>query len=749
MKEKEQEKKSHHHYDHCCEEEHHHHHDHEGCGCAMCQLEEMMGGHHEEECDDECCHEHHHHDHCCEEEHHHHHHDHEGCGCAMCQLEETMGGHHHEEECDDECCHEHHHHDHEGCGCAMCQLENPSQVKESEPRDEPQNNTAMNVVKISLAAAALLTGGAHIGPSWLAMLICLITIVVWGRELFVKAFHGLKHRDLDENVLMAIAVVAAFLLGENFEAIMVVLLYSLGEILEQKAVLKSRKDISQVINIRPQKANLLKADGSVQEVYSSKIRPGDMILVRAGERVPVDGVIVEGDSAMDQSALTGEAAAVGVGRGDNVLSGSVNLSGVVKVKASSAFEDSTASRMIRLVEESSAQKGKTEKVITRFAKIYTPLVILCAAAVAVLPPLIGGGEWKTWIMNSLVFLVASCPCALVISVPLGLYSGVGAISQYGILVKGTKFIEPLAKAKAIVMDKTGTITTGELKVSQAQAIDPQQEETFLRLTALAEGYSSHPIAQAIFKELEPKLQTEDQQRADNVKEIAGKGIRMSYNGKNLLCGSGRFLDEEGIDISSCPKASVYTAYDGELLGYVVLSDRPREEAREAVSQWKQAGIENTVMLTGDSQLFAKQVQEQCGIDQMHADLLPQDKLSKLKEIKSANGRVIFIGDGINDAPVLAAADVGVAMGLGTDAAIEAADAVLMREKLTALTTAIKISRKTMGIVYFNICFILLSKLLVFSLGAIGIVTMWMAVLADVGVSIITVLNSVRILKYKE
>ena len=711
MKEKEQEKKSHHHYDHCCEEEHHHHHDHEGCGCAMCQLEEMMGGHHHEECAEECCHEHHH-DHCCEEEH-------------------------------------HHHHDHEGCGCAMCQLENPSQVKESEPRDEPQNNTAMNVVKISLAAAALLTGGAHIGPSWLAMLICLITIVVWGRELFVKAFHGLKHRDLDENVLMAIAVVAAFLLGENFEAIMVVLLYSLGEILEQKAVLKSRKDISQVINIRPQKANLLKADGSVQEVYSSKIRPGDMILVRAGERVPVDGVIVEGDSAMDQSALTGEAAAVGVGRGDNVLSGSVNLSGVVKVKASSAFEDSTASRMIRLVEESSAQKGKTEKVITRFAKIYTPLVILCAAAVAVLPPLIGGGEWKTWIMNSLVFLVASCPCALVISVPLGLYSGVGAISQYGMLVKGTKFIEPLAKAKAIVMDKTGTITTGELKVSQAQAIDPQQEETFLRLTALAEGYSSHPIAQAIFKELEPKLQTEDQQRADNVKEIAGKGIRMSYNGKNLLCGSGRFLDEEGIDISSCPKASVYTAYDGELLGYVVLSDRPREEAREAVSQWKQAGIENTVMLTGDSQLFAKQVQEQCGIDQMHADLLPQDKLSKLKEIKSANGRVIFIGDGINDAPVLAAADVGVAMGLGTDAAIEAADAVLMREKLTALTTAIKISRKTMGIVYFNICFILLSKLLVFSLGAIGIVTMWMAVLADVGVSIITVLNSVRILKYKE
>ena len=711
MKEKEQEKKSHHHHDHCCEEEHHHHYDHEGCGCAMCQLEEMMGGHHHEECAEECCHEHHH-DHCCEEEH-------------------------------------HHHHDHEGCGCAMCQLENPSQVKESEPRDEPQNNTAMNVVKISLAAAALLTGGAHIGPSWLAMLICLITIVVWGRELFVKAFHGLKHRDLDENVLMAIAVVAAFLLGENFEAIMVVLLYSLGEILEQKAVLKSRKDISQVINIRPQKANLLKADGSVQEVYSSKIRPGDMILVRAGERVPVDGVIVEGDSAMDQSALTGEAAAVGVGRGDNVLSGSVNLSGVVKVKASSAFEDSTASRMIRLVEESSAQKGKTEKVITRFAKIYTPLVILCAAAVAVLPPLIGGGEWKTWIMNSLVFLVASCPCALVISVPLGLYSGVGAISQYGILVKGTKFIEPLAKAKAIVMDKTGTITTGELKVSQAQAIDPQQEETFLRLTALAEGYSSHPIAQAIFKELEPKLQTEDQQRADNVKEIAGKGIRMSYNGKNLLCGSGRFLDEEGIDISSCPKASVYTAYDGELLGYVVLSDRPREEAREAVSQWKQAGIENTVMLTGDSQLFAKQVQEQCGIDQMHADLLPQDKLSKLKEIKSGSGKVIFIGDGINDAPVLAAADVGVAMGLGTDAAIEAADAVLMREKLTALTTAIKISRKTMGIVYFNICFILLSKLLVFSLGAIGIVTMWMAVLADVGVSIITVLNSVRILKYKE
>ena len=722
----------HHHEDSCgCGHEHHHE---ESCGCGH-------EHHHEESCG--CGHEHHHEESCgCGHEHHHdedscgcgheHHHE-ESCGCAMCQLEDVIGGRNQK-------------HSGDSCGCAMCRLENPSQsVPEEQEEKEPSQKWKW-AAKIGAAALALLCTEVLELPWLVGFAVSLITILLWGADLLKKAANSFRRKSMDENVLMSIAVAAAFVLGEFFEAIMVVILYSVGELLEEKAVKKSRREISEVVNIRPQRANRLLADGTVKEIPSAQIQVGDLLLVRAGERVPVDGVIEEGESSMDQSALTGEAIAVGVHKGDRVLSGSVNLSGALKIKAQAAFEDSTASRMIRLVEESSAQKGQTEKLITRFTKIYTPLVVLCAVLVAILPPLFGLGEWKQWIMNSLVFLVASCPCALVISVPLGLYSGVGAISKQGVLVKGTKFLEPLAKAKTIVLDKTGTLTTGELEVSQAQALVEQDKETFEQLTALAEGYSSHPIAQAVLRYLNRQPEKQD---VSDVKETAGKGVSLTYRGEKLLCGSFRLLEEAGIDLNGLPKANVYTAYCGKVLGYVILSDRPREEAAQAVRRWKEYGIEQTVMLTGDSALSAQRVKEKVGIDKMYTDLLPQDKLTHLKETKQQGKAVLFVGDGINDAPVLAAADVGIAMGLGTDAAIEAADAVLMSEKLTSLTAAMKISRRALSVVYFNIWFILLIKLAVFALGAVGIVNMWMAVFADVGVSILTVLNSVRILKFQE
>ena len=716
------EKKKVHNTEDSCGCGHEHHHDGDNCGCGH--------EHHHDEDSCGCGHEHHHEESCgCGHEHHHE----ESCGCAMCQLEDVIGGRNQK-------------HSGDNCGCAMCRLENPSQSAPKEQEEKEPSQKWKWAAKIGAAALALLCTEVLELPWLVGFAVSLITILLWGADLLKKAANSFRRKSMDENVLMSIAVAAAFVLGEFFEAIMVVILYSVGELLEEKAVKKSRREISEVVNIRPQRANRLLADGTVKEIPSAQIQVGDLLLVRAGERVPVDGVIEEGESSMDQSALTGEAIAVGVHKGDRVLSGSVNLSGALKIKAQAAFEDSTASRMIRLVEESSAQKGQTEKLITRFTKIYTPLVVLCAVLVAILPPLFGLGEWKQWIMNSLVFLVASCPCALVISVPLGLYSGVGAISKQGVLVKGTKFLEPLAKAKTIVLDKTGTLTTGELEVSQAQALVEQDKETFEQLTALAEGYSSHPIAQAVLRYLNRQPEKQD---VSDVKETAGKGVSLTYRGEKLLCGSFRLLQEVGIDLNGLPKANVYTAYCGKVLGYVILSDRPREEAAQAVRRWKEYGIEQTVMLTGDSALSAQRVKEKVGIDKMYTDLLPQDKLTHLKETKQQGKAVLFVGDGINDAPVLAAADVGIAMGLGTDAAIEAADAVLMSEKLTSLTAAMKISRRALSVVYFNIWFILLIKLAVFALGAVGIVNMWMAVFADVGVSILTVLNSVRILKFQE
>ncbi|MBQ8598629.1 MAG: cadmium-translocating P-type ATPase [Oscillospiraceae bacterium] len=706
-----------------CGHDHKHEHKHEGesCGCAMCQLENLSNLSEDCECDDEDCGCHHHHDH--EQEH---------CTCGC--------GHDHKHE---------HKHEGESCGCAMCQLENVK-VSEEEPITPPPEKEKKGFVlpELSMPVLCILTGALILlsmipGLSLLKGLFYLIPTLLWGKLPFSRGWKALKRRQLDENVLMSIAVIAAFLIGEYFEALMVVILFTIGDWLELKAVQRSRKDIAQVVNIRPQKANLILPNGEVQTILSKKLRIGDRIQIKVGERVPVDAVILEGQSTMDRSAITGESVAVGVQAGDHLMSGEVNLSGVLTCRCETTYDNSTASKIIQLVEESSAQKGETEKFISRFAKYYTPAVVVMAILVILIPPLLGLGSFRMWLSRSLVFLVASCPCALVISVPLAFFSGVGAMSKQGVLLKGTKFIEPLAKAQTIVCDKTGTITTGELQVSGVEQLNDAYD--LRSVTALAEKYSDHPVAQAICRTFGHGDESAD---VKNVEEIAGKGVSLLMDGRKVLCGSARLMKEEGISMDNVPEANVYTAVEGVLLGCVMLSDVPRSDAAETVKQLKALGVEQTVMLTGDSAISAQVVKEQVGIDEMHCGLLPQDKSHLMQELKQSGKTTVFVGDGINDAPVLAAADVGFAMGLGTDAAIESADAVLMSDSLSSLPRVIRTARDTMTIVKQNITFILASKLIVFVLALLGYAPMWLGVFADVGVSVLSVLNAVRILNVK-
>ena len=650
----------HHEHEHCscgCGHEHHHEHKHEhkhegeSCGCAMCQLENLSNL--SEDCEEEDCH--------CHEHHHEHKHEHkhegESCGCAMCQLENLSNlsedceeedchcheYHHHEHEhCSCGCGHEHHHehkheHKHEGesCGCAMCQLENVK-VSEEPVKEAPVQTKASKgfaLPEFSMPIMAVIAVVAVVlsvipGLSLLKGLFYLIPTLLWGKLLFTRGWKALKRKQLDEHVLTSIAVIAAFLIGEYFEALMVVILFAIGDWLEVKAVQRSRKDIAAVVNIRPQRANLILPNGEVQNILSKKLRIGDKIQVKVGERVPVDCVILEGQSTMDRSAITGESVAVGVQAGDRVLSGEVNLSGVLTCRCETTYDNSTASKIIQLVEESSAQKGETEKFITRFAKYYTPAVLVLAILTIIVPPLLGLGSFRMWLSRALVFLVASCPCALVISVPLAFFSGVGAMSKQGVLLKGTKFIEPLANAKIIVCDKTGTITTGELQVSKVEQFSEAYD--MRAVTALAEQYSSHPVAQAICRAFGKGDETAE---VKEVKEFAGKGVSLLMNGKQVLCGSARLMSEHGISMEAVPEANVYTAVDGELLGCVMLSDVPRSDAAETMKQLKALGVERSVMLTGDSAISASVVAEQVGVDYVHSGLLPQDKSRLMKELK--------------------------------------------------------------------------------------------------------------------
>ena len=562
-----------------------------------------------------------------------------------------------------------------------------------------------------------------------------------GWKVFVKGLKNLIKFRIEETVLMMVAVIAAFILGEYVEGAMVTLLFTVGELIEDYAVDKSRRSIEQLSKIRPDSATLY-LDGIEKTVPAESVRTGSVITVKPHERIPLDGIIIDGSSTIDNSALTGESLPQSVAEYSEVLSGGINGDGLLRIETTKEFSESTAARILRLVEDAAANKGKQEKFISRFASVYTPAVIGISLLIAVLPPLLGLGSFSQWIYNALVVLVASCPCAIVISVPLSYYSGIGAASKNGVLIKGGNYLEALAKADVFAFDKTGTLTKGDLTVSRVYTYGGYGEDEVLSLAAACEKYSVHPIAQAIKESAQAEIKG-----LSDYKEIAGRGTCAVFNGKKLACGNERLL--------SCPvpaelkdRPAVYLVYDGELVGAIELSDAVRDEAKGVISGLKKLGAQKTVMLTGDKKSAAHSVSKKIGIDSYYSELLPDQKLEKINAIKRDGHTVCFVGDGINDAPVLAASDCGAAMGLGSEAAIESSDIVLSSGNLTQLPKAVRIARATMRTIKGNIILALAVKAAVIILACFGLAAIWMSVVADTGVCVICVLIAARLLKYK-
>ena len=585
----------------------------------------------------------------------------------------------------------------------------------------------------------------------------LIPYLIVGYRVLFKAVRNIANgKVFDENFLMAVASIGAFFVGDYPEAVVVMLFYQVGELFEDYAVGKSRKSIAELMNIRPDYANLKTAEG-VEKVTPDQVKVGDIIVIRPGEKVPLDGVVVSGHSTLDTAALTGESVPQDIEEGSRIISGCINLSGLIEVRTEKEFGQSTVSKILELVENATSQKAKTENFITRFAAVYTPAVVGAAVLLAVVPPLvIEGAGFSDWIYRALSFLVVSCPCALVISVPLGFFGGLGAASRIGVLVKGSNYLEAAAHAEFVVMDKTGTLTKGVFEVEKVQAAEGFEggKERLLKLAAAAESNSSHPISLSLRRaaEAEYGFNVEDF-FIKEVTEIAGHGVSADIDGHAILAGNHKLMNKEGIPFRTPDEAGtvVYVAVDGTYAGHILIADQIKEDAEEAVSGLRARGI-TTVMLTGDNKTAAESVGRKLGLDRIYSQLLPEDKVSRVCELideKSEKGKLLFVGDGINDAPVLARADVGVAMGgLGSDAAIEAADIVIMDDKPSKLLDLMKISRQTLSIVKQNIVFALGVKLIVLVLSAIGLANMWAAVFADVGVSMIAILNSLRALKMK-
>ena len=581
----------------------------------------------------------------------------------------------------------------------------------------------------------------------------LVPYAIIGHDVLRGAVNGIRNGQVfDERFLMAIATVGALVLGEYSEAVAVMLFYQVGELFQSYAVGKSRQSIASLMDIRPDYANVMR-DGQLEQVDPEEVAVGDEIVIQPGERVPLDGVVVEGRTSLDTAALTGESLPRAVDTGDEVISGCVNLDGLVTVRVSKPYGQSTVAKILDLVENSSAKKAKAENFITRFARWYTPTVCVLALALAVLPPLVLGGGWATWVYRALNFLVVSCPCALVISIPLSFFGGIGGASRQGILVKGGNYLEALAGAQIVVMDKTGTLTEGRFTVAEVQAVGALQPTEMLELAALAEQHSSHPVARSIC-EAAAKQGRPDPARVGEVQELAGLGVTAKVDGRAVAVGNARLMEREGVRRSAVQQAGtvVYLAVDGEFMGVIRVEDAPKANAEEALRGLKQAGADRLVMLTGDAPEAAAAVAEKLGIDEVHAGLLPADKVERVERLlteKNPRRTLVFVGDGINDAPVLSRADVGVAMGaMGSDAAIEAADIVLMDDDLRKLTAAIRIARQTLRVVNQNIVFALGVKGLVLALCALGIVGMWAAVFADVGVAVIAILNAGRMLSYR-
>ena len=590
---------------------------------------------------------------------------------------------------------------------------------------------------------------------WLVFLIYLIPYLVIGYDIVYKAVRNISHGQVfDENFLMMVATFGAFGVKEYSEAVAVMLFYQVGELFQNYAVGKSRQSISDMMNICPEYANI-EEDGVLTQVDPDDVEVGTIIVVKPGERIPLDGIVTEGTSMIDTAALTGESVPRRATVGDEIISGCVNGSSTIKVKVTKAFEDSTVARILELVENASSKKAKVENFITRFAKYYTPVVTIGAVILAILPPLILGGGWADWIQRACIFLVISCPCALVISVPLGFFGGIGASSKIGILVKGSNYLEAVAEMTTIVFDKTGTLTKGEFKVSEVQPSADKNntigKEELLEIAAYGEGYSNHPIANSIREAYGKTLSME---RVTDTEEIAGHGIHTFIDGREVYLGNAKLMDAQNIAYTENKTAGtvVYVVCNNVFAGSIMISDTVKEGSKDAIRDMKQVGVKKTVMLTGDRQAAADAVAAELGIDEVHAELLPADKVGQVEKLLGAQNekeRLAFVGDGINDAPVLTRADIGIAMGsMGSDAAIEAADIVLMDDDIRKIASLVKIARKTLGIVKQNIVFALAVKALVLLLGALGMANMWEAVFADVGVSVIAILNSMRTLNTK-
>ena len=611
------------------------------------------------------------------------------------------------------------------------------------------------LIRIIIAAVLIVVFSLLPAEGYLRFVLFMIPYLVIGYDILKKAFKGILNKQVfDENFLMAVATVGAILLGDYSEGVAVMLFYQIGEFFQSYAVGKSRRNISELMDIRPDYANIEK-DGTLEQVDPDEVEIGTIIVVQPGEKVPIDGVITEGTSTLNTSALTGESLPRDAKAGDEVISGCINMTGLLKIRTTKEFGESTVSKILELVENSSSRKSKSENFISKFAKYYTPAVCYGALALAFIPPIVllimgKPAMWGDWIYRALTFLVISCPCALVISIPLSFFAGIGGASNQGILVKGSNYLETLAQTKYVVFDKTGTMTQGVFEVSGIHHNEMPDEE-LLEYAALAECSSSHPISKSLQKAYGKPI---DRNRVTDIEEISGNGVIAKVDGISVAAGNTKLMNRLGIAYQDCHHVGtvVHMAIDGKYAGHILISDIIKPHAKEAIAELKKAGISKTVMLTGDSKRVADQVAEELGIQEVYSELLPADKVSRVEELlnqKSEKDKLAFVGDGINDAPVLSRADIGIAMGaLGSDAAIEAADIVLMDDDPLKISKAIKIARKCIRIVYENIYFAIGIKVLCLILGALGIANMWMAIFADVGVMILAVLNAIRTLFVK-
>lgn len=611
------------------------------------------------------------------------------------------------------------------------------------------------LIRIIIAAVLIVVFSLLPAEGYLRFVLFMIPYLVIGYDILKKAFKGILNKQVfDENFLMAVATVGAILLGDYSEGVAVMLFYQIGELFQSYAVGKSRRNISELMDIRPDYANIEK-DGTLEQVDPDEVEIGTIIVVQPGEKVPIDGVITEGTSTLNTSALTGESLPRDAKAGDEVISGCINMTGLLKIRTTKEFGESTVSKILELVENSSSRKSKSENFISKFAKYYTPAVCYGALALAFIPPIVllimgKPAMWGDWIYRALTFLVISCPCALVISIPLSFFAGIGGASNQGILVKGSNYLETLAQTKYVVFDKTGTMTQGVFEVSGIHH-NEMPDEKLLEYAALAECYSSHPISKSLQKAYGKPI---DRNRVTDIEEISGNGVIAKVDGISVAAGNTKLMNRLGIAYQDCHHVGtvVHMAIDGKYAGHILISDIIKPHAKEAIAELKKAGISKTVMLTGDSKRVADQVAGELGIQEVYSELLPADKVSRVEELlnqKSEKDKLAFVGDGINDAPVLSRADIGIAMGaLGSDAAIEAADIVLMDDDPLKISKAIKIARKCIRIVYENIYFAIGIKILCLILGALGIANMWVAIFADVGVMILAVLNAIRTLFVK-